>query len=85
MIKSIISGLHTQNRALLARTCQDSLVRLRNAHSSQKNLIIALDDIYKQTEHVPELSEYLLVRTVLTVEYFLMYFSIPRMKYAPAL
>lgn len=61
MIKSIISGLHTQHRFLLARTCQDSLVKLRGAQASQDKLIIALGEISKQSERMPEVAEYLLV------------------------
>lgn len=64
MIKSIIAGLHTQHRFLLAQTCQDDLMKLRCAQTSQDKLIVALAEISKQAERLPEVAEYLLVSAV---------------------
>lgn len=60
-IRSIISGLHSQNQDHLTKSCHDSLLKLRCAQFNQEKLIITLNETSKQSDRMPEIAEYLLV------------------------
>ena len=61
LIKSIISGLPSQNHALLALNCHNSFVKLRGAQFNQEKLLSVLNETAKHSLHTPEIAEHLLV------------------------
>ena len=60
-IKSIISGLSSQNQHMLTQNYQNSLIKLRCAQINQDMLIATLIETSKLSSITPEIAEHLLV------------------------
>jgi len=60
-IKSILSGLPSQNQASITQNCNNCLLKLRSNQFNQEKLLITLSETLKQSTLTPEIAEHLLV------------------------